>query len=196
MDSTQVTAGNQGKVYLQASDVYKLSMQLAAKVYRDGFKPDFIVALWRGGAAVGMNVQGFLAHKGINSDHVAIRTSSYDNTQTQRRDILVHSIGHLKKQIGAHHTVLIVDDVFDSGRTIQAFIAKMKEELRDNFPKTDKQVRVAALYYKPKNNKTERKPEYFIDATDRWLVFPHELEDLSEAEIREHYPEAAAHLFG
>ena len=42
---------------------------------------------------------------------------------------------------------------------------------------------------KPNQNKTNRKPDYFIHETDKWLVFPHELEGLSAEEIIENKPE-------
>ena len=51
------------------------------------------------------------------------------------------------------------------------------------------EIRVATPYFKPKNNKTDRVPDYYIHETDQWLVFPHELQGLSMDEIKANKPE-------
>jgi hypothetical protein len=43
-------------------------------------------------------------------------------------------------------------------------------------------------YYKPSRREVDRVPEYFLEETDAWLMYPHSLEGLSEDEIREHRP--------
>ena len=59
-------------------------------------------------------------------------------------------------------------------------IKKLREESRANTPSD---IRVATVYFKPQNNKTNIQPDYFIHKADKWLVFPHELEGLSLDEI-------------
>ena len=44
-------------------------------------------------------------------------------------------------------------------------------------------MRIAVLIWKPANNKTSIKPDYYVGTTDKWIVFPHELEDLTPEEI-------------
>jgi hypothetical protein len=39
-------------------------------------------------------------------------------------------------------------------------------------------------YYKPSRNTTTFAPDYYVRETDHWLVFPHELMDLTPDEIR------------
>ena len=63
------------KHYIQADQLLKDSYNLAWKIYEQGFKPDFIIGIWRGGAPVGIAVQEFLDYLGIQSDHIAIITS-------------------------------------------------------------------------------------------------------------------------
>ena len=65
------------KLFINSDDLLKDSFQLAWNVYESGFKPDYIVGVWRGGAPIGIAVQEFLSVLGIKSDHVAIRTSHY-----------------------------------------------------------------------------------------------------------------------
>ena len=53
----------------------------------------------------------------------------------------------------------------------------------------DREGSTATPYFKPSNNQTTLKPNYFLHETDKWLVFPHELEGLSIDEIKKHKPE-------
>ena len=39
------------------------------------------------------------------------------------------------------------------------------------------------LWYKPNNNQTSLKPDYYLHETDKWIVFPHDLAGLSMQEI-------------
>lgn len=172
------------KTYISPDTLHHMSFDLAKKILSDGFKPTWIIALWRGGCPIGMAVQGFLKHYGCDADHIAVRTSSYDTTGNQRQ-IRVHGLEYIVKNMKCTDTVLLVDDVFDSGRSIQALIEKMKRKLRNNFPNNTDNVRIAAVYYKPKNNKTQLIPNYYCVETEDWLVFSHEFEDLTPHEIQE-----------
>ena len=62
----------------------------------------------------------------------------------------------------------------------------MKEKMRRNLPS---EIKIATVYYKPANNKTNRTPDFFVHETDRWVVFPHELKDLSDEEMKKGKPE-------
>ena len=55
-----------------------------------------------------------------------------------------------------------------------------------------KDVRIAVPWYKPSRNQTKLTPDYFIHETAEWLVFPHELDALSPAELKQARPEVAA----
>jgi len=74
----------------------------------------------------------------------------------------------------------LVDDVFDSGRSIEAIFETLNRKSRRNTPKD---IKVATPWYKPNNNATDRVPDYYLNETDDWLVFPHELDGLTEDEI-------------
>lgn len=161
------------------------SLLLAEKIFESGFKPDFIVAIWRGGTPVGIVIQELYEYFGISTDHIAIRTSYYSNLNQVRDKVRVHGLEYLIKNINAEDSLLIVDDVFDSGNSIKAALEKIRSTARRNTPQD---IRVATPYYKPSKNKTDLIPDYFVHETDDWLVFPHELKGLSLEEIREHKP--------
>ena len=52
-------------------------------------------------------------------------------------------------------------------------------------------IRIATVWFKPGRNVTDLRPDYFVHETDRWLIFPHEIDGLTVDEIRRHKPEAA-----
>lgn len=176
------------KTVLSAQDLLHDSFRLGLDVLESGFRPTMIIAIWRGGTPVGMALQEILAYCGVESDHIAIRTSSYVGVD-QRGAVAVHGLNYIIKKICHDDRVLIVDDVFDTGNTIAAVIGELKRRCRDNTP-TD--MRIAVPWYKPSRNETDLEPDYFIRETAEWLVFPHELDSLSPEELREARPAIAS----
>lgn len=181
------------KLYLDAQQLLEDSFALAASVFSSGFRPSFIVAVWRGGAPMGIAVQELLSYRGIDSDHITVRTSSYHDIDKQASEVQVFSMNYLVRKISAEDRLLIVDDVYDTGRSVEAIITTLKEKTRRNAPHD---IRVAVPYYKPSRNKTGRVPDYYLHETDQWLKFPHSLEGLSMEEVKKHRPELAAILAG
>lgn len=177
------------KLFIDAQQLLDDSFRLGMQVLDSGFRPDFIVGVWRGGTPVGIAVQELLDYFGVESDHIAIRTSSYDRIGKRGNTIRVHGLSYIVKNVNADHSLLIVDDVWDTGLSIQAVIDYLQEESRRNTPE---QIKVATAYYKPGNNQTERAPDFFVHQTDQWLVFPHELHGLSADEILANKPGISA----
>jgi len=168
------------KTYISADELLRDSFKLGAQVMERGFSPTHIVGVWRGGAPVGIAVQEFLEYKGIKTDHIALRTSSYTGIDQQSREVKVYGEGYLVDTLDANDRVLIVDDVFDSGRSIEAILRVLKSKLRRNYPID---TRIATVYYKPARNTTELTPDFYVHECDDWLVFPHELCGLSPEEV-------------
>ncbi len=173
------------KIYLGAQELLEDAFRLGAMVLKSGFKPTFIVAIWRGGAPIGLAVQELLDYFGVHGDHIAIRTSSYSGIDGRSPTVRIHGTSYLIKNVQHHDRMLIVDDVFDTGHTIQALIRHFKEKARLNTPED---IRVAVPYYKPTRNQTELVPDYYLHETDRWIKFPHSLEGLGDEEIEERRP--------
>tara|TARA_R110002050_G_scaffold161749_9_gene291463 strand:+ start:2315 stop:2869 length:555 start_codon:yes stop_codon:yes gene_type:complete len=168
------------KKFITAQELLEDSFRLAAKVYEDGFRPQFIVGIWRGGAPIGIAVQEFFDYKNVETDHIAVRTSSYYGIDQQSKEITVHGLHYIIENANADDGLLIVDDVFDSGRSIKALIEKLKSTMRNNMP-TD--VRIACPWYKPSNKQVDITPNYTIHESTEWLVFPHEISGLTSEEI-------------
>lgn len=176
------------KTVLSAQDLLEDSIELGIKVLEDDFKPTLIIAIWRGGTPVGMAVQEVMSYCGIESDHIAIRTSSYSGVD-ERGKVAVHGLNYIIKKIRHDDRVLIVDDVFDTGNTIVAVIDEITRRARGNTP-TD--IRVAVPWFKPSRNETNMTPHYFLRETAEWLVFPHELDALTADELRQCRPAIAS----
>ncbi|TCS40128.1 phosphoribosyltransferase [Reinekea marinisedimentorum] len=170
------------KVFITSGDLLRDSFRLAAQVLEDGFRPNFIVGIWRGGAPIGISVQEYFDFKGIETDHIAVRTSSYYGIGKQSKEIRVHGLHYLIENANAEDSLLIVDDVFDSGRSVDALISQIKSLSRKNTPHD---IRVACPWYKPKNTQVDMKPDYYVRSSDEWLVFPHELTGLTPDELIE-----------
>jgi hypoxanthine phosphoribosyltransferase len=177
------------KVYLDAQDLLEDSFRLGAAVVASGFRPTIMIAIWRGGAPVGVAVQEFLAYAGIETDHIAIRTSSYTGIDGRSSTIRIHGMNYLIKKVRADDRLLIVDDVFDTGSTIDAVISDLERKARLNTPGD---IRVAVPYFKPQRNLTDRVPQYYLHETEEWLKYPHSLEGLDVDELAEHRPDLYA----
>jgi hypoxanthine phosphoribosyltransferase len=173
------------KTYISAQQLLEDSFNLAIKIFESGFRPDYIVGVWRGGAPVGIAVQEVFELLGVKCDHIAIRTSSYVRIGERAKKVNVHGLTYLLNRVESHQNLLIVDDVHDSGLSIQQTILDLSDRAKKNTP----HIRVATPYYKPGNNKTDREPDYFLYESDEWLVFPHELEGLTKEELLENRPE-------
>lgn len=170
------------KKFITAQELLEDSFRVAAQVYKDGFRPEFIVGIWRGGAPIGIAVQEYFDFKNVETDHIAVRTSSYYGINKQSKDIKVHGLHYIIENANATDSLLIVDDVFDSGRSIDALIKQLKKLMRNNMPQD---VRIACPWYKPKNSKVDIEPDYYIHESEEWLVFPHELSGLTMEELTE-----------
>tara|TARA_R110000772_G_scaffold268712_1_gene397850 strand:+ start:27304 stop:27939 length:636 start_codon:yes stop_codon:yes gene_type:complete len=176
------------KHYISAQQLLEDSFKLAWQVFESGYRPNYIVGVWRGGAPVGIAVQELLDVLGVTADHIAIRTSSYTGIGERDRHVKVHGLSYIIRQLESEDSLLIVDDVHDTGLSIDQVIHDLHRACKKNTP----EIRIATPYYKPGNNKTDRVPDYYIHETADWLVFPHELHGLTVEEIRANKPELAS----
>jgi hypothetical protein len=180
------------KRFVAANDLLLDSFRLALRIRDAGFRPDFLVGLWRGGSAVGIAVQEGLEHFGINTDHIAVRTSytgqaEYTQMVDKAGSIRVHGLDYLLDRLCAEHSLLIVDDVYSTGFSVKAMIDQLSARARRNLPHD---IRIATVWYRP-SEKTVRPPDYYIHETGDWLILPYELSGMDIEELRKHKPEIA-----
>jgi len=178
------------KTYIKAGQLYLDAFRLGRKIWADGFRPDIIVGIWRGGTPPGIAIHEFfkIMYEKHSIDkpiyHTAIKTQSYTNIMEsgiETNSVEVFGIQHVIEKINSTDKLLIVDDVWERGLTIVKVLDTIKTKARRNCPEN---IKVATVYFKPAKNLTKLAPDYFVTIDNKWLVYPHELHGLSEAEIK------------
>ena len=170
------------KIFIKPDDLLLDAFTLARQVYDSGFIPEVLVVLWRGGTPVGIVLHEFLLYKGIETYHTALKAESYTGIE-KRIDVRIEHMEALLKVVKPGSNVLIIDDIFDTGCTMK----KVKDLLE---PKTT-HIKLATLYYKQGTNLVDLAPDFYARETAEWIVFPHELMDLSPADLVQKDPRIA-----
>ncbi len=179
------------KRYINEQALLEDAYSLGVSIYNSGFRPTFIVGLWRGGSSVGIAVQECLQFLGVETDHIAVRTSyrglsSYQQmVDNPQQEIRVHGTQYLLETLNQEDALLIVDDVYSSGLTTRAVVDRLSKRLKHNTPHD---IRIATPWYKPSHNRTDTKPDFFLHTTEDWLVMPYEMAGLTHEEIKQHKP--------
>jgi hypoxanthine phosphoribosyltransferase len=177
------------KRFISENELMLDGFRLGVKIFESGYRPTFIVGLWRGGSSVGIVVQECLQTLGVHTDHLSLRTSyqgrpEYEENFRAARPIRVHGTQYLLETLNAEDQLLIVDDVFSSGRHTRAVVDLLRTRTKRNMPA---EVRVAAPWFRTSSAGGAR-PDYFIHETSDWLVLPYELTGLTPEEIARHKP--------
>ncbi len=179
------------KIFLDEENLILDSFKLGVKIFESGFKPTYIVGLWRGGSSVGIYVQECLQTLGVKTEHLSLRTSYrgqpyyHDMASAPVSNIRVHGTRFLLENLNADDSLLIVDDVFSTGKNIEAVIKRLSSRLKRNMPKDTK---VATLWQRPSYKAVDFEPDFSLHKTEKWLVFPYEMTGLSIEEIKTHKP--------
>ena len=175
------------KTFLRANELLETSYRLGLAVYSSGFRPSVVIGIWRGGTPVAIAVHELLSYLGVKVDHYPIRTASYNGIAERATSVDVLGLEIITEKLTATDRVLVVDDVHDTGLTIEHTLRTLSDKCGERTPHA---IRIATAYYKPKSNRTQREPDYFVHRTERWLVFPHELTGLTPRQILDNKPEA------
>ncbi|WP_378146827.1 phosphoribosyltransferase [Cnuibacter sp. UC19_7] len=130
--------------------------ELAQRIADDGFVPDFVIAIARGGLIPAGALAYALGTKSCGSLNVEFYT---DVEETLPEPIILPPLLDNEPLIGKQ--ILLVDDVADSGRTL-ALVVDLLERVGIT-------VRSTTLYIKPRSVIA---PHYHWKTTDRWIVFP------------------------
>ncbi len=164
------------KIYLTSNELTRNSFELAYKVWSSGFRPDVIIALWRGGTPVGIAVHEFFHYKGCNCYNTVVKTVSYTGIGKSAPPV-IENIDYVMAKLTPESRILVVDDIFDTGKTAETIKKRLENHAGE--------IKFAMPYFKPSRNMTSFKPDYFVRVVSEWLVFPHELVGLTQDEIRD-----------
>ncbi|MEI7900802.1 MAG: phosphoribosyltransferase family protein [bacterium] len=164
------------KKYIAANDYIRDSFRLARMILDSGWIPEDLIALWRGGAPVGVTVHEFLYYHGLRPRHRVLKCQSYTGIQTRNREVVFENAEDIFRSVVPGSRVLVIDDVFDTGNTARAVF--------DRLAPFGAEIKLAAVYWKPNQNQTAFKPDFYLRETDDWIVFPHELDGLTPDEVK------------
>ncbi|MDR0464002.1 MAG: phosphoribosyltransferase [Treponema sp.] len=183
------------KEFLQFDMVRDNAIKLAHRIYSEGFVPDVIYVSLRGGAYLGNIISEYykIVHKGARPVYyAAVVARSY--TDVAKADkVKVDGWTYSPDYLRVGDKVLLIDDIFDSGRTINHLAQIILDK---GIPRKD--LKIAVHDYKYFHDKKEqyaiqpdywcRKHEASIHDESTWIHYmSHELMGLKEAELEDNY---------
>lgn len=174
---------------LEANEYMADCFRLARKIWDDDYRPDFLVALWRGGAPPGIAIQEYFRYRGHDPYNTAIRTQSMEGIR-QGDGYDIKGLEHVVDAVSADDRMLIVDDLLDTGRTIYEVTEYLRRRARRNTP----EIRVATVYFRPERRRFLVGPDYHLKTTEVRPVFPHRLTEMDLEQLRAQDPELEAAL--
>ena len=142
------------------NQIYKMLLNLADKIRKNGFKPDIIVGVSRGGWPPARVLSDLMDNPNLANVraefYLGVAETKGEPTLTQPVSVDV-----------AGKRVLVVDEIADTGKSLKL----VKEHI---VKQGAKEVKIATVYYKPWSIIT---PDYYEKETSRWVVFPWEIKE-------------------
>lgn len=183
------------KKFVTAHNIRNNAIKLAHAIHQDGFIPDVIYVSLRGGVGLGNVISEYF--KLLRKDqrpvfYAAVVARSYVDIhehESVRIDGWTYNPQHLRHG----DRVLIIDDIFDSGKTINYLVSVIES---NGVPQKD--IKIAVHDYKFRTfEKSKMKvfPDYYCQKMvinnpeeDAWVHYlSHELQGLTQEEIDMYY---------
>jgi len=142
------------------NQIYDMLLAQAQKIQGDGYKPDIIVGVARGGLVPSRILADLLETR----DFAIITIEYYFGIGQKNKEPVLKQCLHTQLP---NKKVLLVDDVSDGGRSLQLAKKHLQEQ-------GAKEIRIATVYCKPG---TITLPDYFEKETSHWIVFPWEAKE-------------------
>ena len=183
------------KTFLPYRTVRNNAIKLAYQIYKSGFIPDVIYVSLRGGAYLGNVISEyfkFIRQEDRPVYYAAVVARSYSDVKVQSR-IKVEGWTYNPEYLRQGDRVLIVDDIFDTGRTINHLVDIVLEK---GIPRKD--IRIAVHDYKIRKylgKELPVRPDYYCrkhvvrsEDEDFWIHYcSHELVGLTPEERQANY---------
>ena len=138
------------------SDFGTATAELARAVHEDGYRPDLVLAIARGGLFVAGGLGYALGVKNLHVINVEFYTGVDERLELP---VVLPPVPDPAALSGAR--VLVADDVADTGGTLELVTAFCREHVAE--------VRCAVVYEKPCSSVH---CDYVWRRTDRWIEFP------------------------
>jgi hypoxanthine phosphoribosyltransferase len=192
------------KEFLPFNLVRNNAIRLAGRIYKEGFVPDVIYVSLRGGAYMGNVISEFfkIVRKGNRPVfYAAVVARSYKDIGDRDR-VRVDGWTYDPQYLRHGDKVLIIDDIFDTGRTINHLVQIIIEK---GIPRED--IKIAVHDYKLRKYQTVQlpvQPDYWCrfheiqtPEDDFWIHYmSHELVGLTDEEKKRYYYGEDAGLAG
>jgi hypoxanthine phosphoribosyltransferase len=183
------------KEFLPYETVWNNTIKLAHRIYQEGFMPDVIYVSLRGGAYLGNVISEYfkIVHKGSRPVYyAAVVARSYTDVLRQGQ-ITVEGWTYDPSHLRTGDRVLLVDDIFDSGRTVNHLAEIILEK---GISRQDLKVAVHDYkYFYDRGEQLPIQPDYWcrkhelsVKDEDLWIHYmSYELVGLSEDELEQYY---------
>jgi hypoxanthine phosphoribosyltransferase len=183
------------KEFLPYNVVRNNALKLAHRIYHEGFIPDVIYVSLRGGAYLGNVISEYfkIVRRGSRPVYyAAVVARSYTGVQ-EADQVKIEGWTYDPAHLRIGDKVLLVDDIFDSGRTVNFLTEVILEK---GIPRDDIKVAVHDYkYFYDKKLQLPVQPDYWcrkhelsVHDEDRWIHYlSHELVGLTPGELEEHY---------
>jgi uncharacterized protein len=146
----------EARVWMTWDDLGTAVEDLAAQIEADGFRPDAVLALARGGLPLAGALAYALGVKNMATLNVEFYTGADERLDEPLLLPPVPDLALLRTE-----RLLVADDVADTGRTLAL--------ARDFCAQHGPEVRTAVLYEKPRSLV---RCDFVWRRTDRWINFP------------------------
>ena len=150
--------------FISWSDLETYCDKIYSQMVNNGYKPDCIIGLLRGGI---VPARIFSDHFNILIDFFALDVKLYKGINERMEKASIKAFdGDVKGKI------LIVDDIYDSGKTMEAVLEYLK----------GKDVTTTTLFWK---ETAKAKPDYYAEVAkeNEWIVFPFEIAEFNREKI-------------
>lgn len=166
------------KIIISAEELRQDSWKLAARIFAKEEPFDLVIGLARGGVPIALYLQEFflMAWPDHPAAYASLRCRSYRGIASAG-EVAIGNKSEAWRELGDGSRILIVDDIFDRGTTIDAVL---KALLRDApRPLT---IKTATLHYKPENSQVSIQPDYYEKVFNGgdWIVYPQSLSDFQD----------------
>jgi hypoxanthine phosphoribosyltransferase len=183
------------KEFLQFDAVRDNAIKLAHRIYSEGFIPDVIYVSLRGGACLGNIISEYykIVHKGSRPVYYAAVVARSYTDVAKAEQVKVDGWTYSPKHLRVGDKVLLIDDIFDSGKTIN-HLARIILDM--GIPRRDLKVAVHDYkYFFDKQEQYAIQPDYWcrrhdisIHDEDYWIHYmSHELVGITEKELEDNY---------
>jgi len=183
------------KEFISYETVRNNSLKLAYRIYSSGFIPDVIYVSLRGGAYMGNVMSEFFKVVRKNATpllYAAVVARTFIDTD-KKQHVIVDGWTYNPEYLHYGDKLLIVDDIFDSGKTINHLVDIIIEH---GIPRED--LRIAVHDYKVRHFAKEYlpiRPDFYCryhniktPHDDVWIHYmSHELEGLSYLDFKEYF---------